>query len=52
MELLFDQDEKAVKNMLVCAFRADNLSENDLKEVSAFKEIVLNYMKMERLLTI
>lgn len=52
MELLFDQDEKAVKNMLVCAFRADNLSENDLREVSAFKEIVLNYMKMERLLAI
>ena len=50
MELLFGKDEKAVKNMLVCAFRADNLSENDLKEVSAFKEIVLNYMKMERLL--
>ena len=52
MELLFDSDEKAVKNMLVCAFRADNLSENDLREVSAFKEIVLNYMKMERLLAI
>lgn len=52
IELLFDQDEKAVKNMLVCAFRADNLSENDLREISAFKEIVLNYMKMERLLAI
>ena len=52
MELLFDPDKKAVKNMLVCAFRADNLSENDLREVSAFKEIVLNYMKMERLLAI
>ena len=50
MELLFDQDEKAVRNMLVCAFRADNLSENDLREVCAFKEIVLNYMKMEKLL--
>lgn len=52
MELLFDADEKAVKNMLMCAFRADNLSGNDLREVSAFKEIVLNYMKMERLLAI
>ena len=37
MELLFDPD---------------NLSENDLREVSTFKEIVLNYMKMERLLAI
>lgn len=50
MELLFDDDERAVKNMLVCAFRADNLSVSDMEEVSAFKEIVLNYMKMERLL--
>lgn len=50
MELLFDWDEKAVKNMLVCAFRADSLSTDDMTEVCAFKEIVLNYMKMERLL--
>ena len=50
MKLLFDEDEKVVKNMLVCAFRADNLGVDDLKEVSAFKEIVLNYMKMDRLL--
>ncbi len=50
MELLFDEDEKAVKNMLVCAFRADNLTPNDMEEISAFKEIVMNYMKMERLL--
>ena len=50
LELLFDEDEYAVKNMLVCAFRADSLNDNDLKEVSTFKEIVMNYMKMERLL--
>lgn len=50
MGLLFDEDESAVKNMLVCAFRADNLSGEDLREVSSFKDIVLNYMKMERLL--
>lgn len=50
MELLFDSDQKAVKNMLVCAFRADNLSVEDMKEVSAFKDIVMSYMKMERLL--
>ena len=48
LALLFDEDEQAVKNMLVCAFRADNLSVNDMKEVAAFKNIVLNYMKMER----
>ena len=50
LALLFDEDEQAVKNMLVCAFRADNLSVNDMKEEAAFKNIVLNYMKMERLM--
>ena len=50
LALLFDEDEQAVKNKLVCAFRADNLSVNDMKEVAAFKNIVLNYMKMERLM--
>ena len=50
LALLFDEDEQAVKNMLVCAFRADNLSVNDMKEVAAFKNIVLNYMKVERLM--
>ena len=50
LALLFHEDEQAVKNMLVCAFRADNLSVNDMKEVAAFKNIVLNYMKMERLM--
>lgn len=50
LALLFDEDEQAVKNMLICAFRADNLSVNDMKEVAAFKNIVLNYMKMERLM--
>lgn len=50
LELLFEKDEKAVRNMLVCAFRADNLSDYDLKEVAAFKSIVMNYMKMDKLL--
>lgn len=50
LALLFDEDEQAVRNMLVCAFRADNLSVNDMKEVAAFKNIVLNYLKMERLM--
>lgn len=48
--LLFDEDQNAVKDMLICAFRAENLCENDLNEVAAFKNIVLNYIKMKRLL--
>lgn len=48
--MLFNEDEQAVKNILVCAFRADGLSANDMREVAAFKNIVLNYIKMEALL--
>ena len=50
--LLFDENENAVKDMLLCAFRADDLSDEDLTEVAAFKNIVLNYMKMKRLLAV
>lgn len=50
--LLFDENENAVKDMLLCAFRADDLSDDDLAEVAAFKNIVLNYMKMKRLLAV
>lgn len=50
LEILFDPDEKAIQNMLVCAFRAGELNADDLKEVAAFKDIVLNYMKMDKLL--
>ncbi len=50
LNLLFSEDEEALHGMLVCAFRADDLCGNDMKEVAAFKNIVMNYMKMKRLL--
>ena len=50
LSLLFEKDETAVHNMLVCAFRADDLSPDDMREVATFKSVVLNYLKMERLL--
>ena len=50
LSVLFDENKEVLNDMLVCAFRADNLSEDDLTEVAAFKNIVLNYMKMKRLL--
>lgn len=49
LEMLFSEDEDALRGMLVCAFRADGLCEQDMREVAAFKEIVLNYLKMQRL---
>lgn len=50
LSMLFEEDETAVENMLVCAFRADDLSVEDMREVAAFKSIVMNYLKMERML--
>lgn len=50
LNMLFSEDEGALQSMLVCAFRADDLCESDMKEIAAFKSVVLNYMKMQRLL--
>ncbi len=50
LALLFEEDETAVRNMLVCAFRADDLSTDDMREVASFKSVVMNYLKMERLM--
>lgn len=50
LNVLFDTEGSVIKDMLACAFRADDLCENDLVEVASFKSIVLNYMKMKRLL--
>lgn len=50
LSLLFEEDETAVENMLVCVFRADDLNVDDMREVAAFKSVVMNYLKMERLL--
>jgi len=51
LSMLFEENEMAMKNMLTCAFRVDNISESDLKEVANFKSVVINYLKMNRLLT-
>ncbi|MCQ2147175.1 MAG: helix-turn-helix domain-containing protein [Bacteroidales bacterium] len=50
LEMLFSEDKSVIDNMLVCAFRADELSDNDMKEVALFKEVVMNYLKMDNLL--
>lgn len=50
LSVLFNEDADAVQDMLVCAFRAENLSDGDVVEVAAFKNIVMNYLKMKKLL--
>lgn len=50
MNLLFEEDDKAFEAMLVCSFRIDHLSDQDLVEVANFKKIVKQYQKMNQLL--
>lgn len=48
LSMLFEEDERAVKNQLICAFRTDGLSKGDMEEISSFKRLVLSYLKLER----
>lgn len=49
--LILEKDKNIVEDMLVTAFRVDGLSAGDIKQVAAFKKLVMNYLKMERLLS-
>lgn len=50
MYLLYEEDADVVKNMLTTAFRVDNLSADDMKQIADFKAVVKNYLKMDMLL--
>ncbi len=50
LNLLFSRNQQELSDVLVCTLRADTLSTSDMQEVSAFKNIVLNYQKINRLL--
>lgn len=50
LNLLFEENEKAVEEMLVCAFRVDGVSPKDMEEIARFKHLVKSYVKMDRLL--
>lgn len=43
---IFNKEE--IKQSVICAFRANNLSDKDVEEVAMFKKIVLNYVKMKK----
>lgn len=50
LSLLFADDENSIQSMLLCAFRADDLCVEDMKQVAEFKDIALSYLKMIKLL--
>lgn len=50
MFLLYEENADVVKNMLTTAFRVDNLSAEDMKQLADFKAVVKDYLKMDLLL--
>ena len=49
LALLFEENNAAVENMLVTTFRVDNLTDSDIEEVTHFKSIVKNYLRLDRM---
>lgn len=43
---LFEEDVKKIEDDLVCAFRVKDPNIGDIKEISHFKNVVRNYLKM------
>ena len=50
LSLLFEDNESVVDEMMVCSFRIDDLTPDDMEQIATFKSIVKNYMKMTQLL--
>ena len=46
---LFSEDFSVYKDVLVCAFRMDDLNESDFNEVCKFRDIASSYLKLSRL---
>ncbi len=50
LSMITSPDKDVVENMLMCAFRVDGLTTEDLNQVASFKEIVLNDLKLNRII--
>ena len=50
LSTLLSEDSNEVKNILSFAFRADDLTANNLSELANFKKVAMNYIKMSNLL--
>ena len=47
--VLFEDNVQTNNEIMATAFRISDLEENDLKEIAIFKDIVMSYLKMERI---
>lgn len=46
----FNEDEASQATELAFAFRSDDLNQSDLDQIAKFKKIVMNHLKMKRLI--
>lgn len=46
---LESEDEDILQGLIACTFRVDSLSVEDMKQVAAFKHMVMNYVKMKKI---
>ncbi|HBG23876.1 MAG: transcriptional regulator [Bacteroidetes bacterium GWF2_41_61] len=42
----YETDPEKVKDALICSFRVDDLTDENLKDVANFKDVVKSYLKM------
>ena len=47
---LFDENLSEKKDVLACAFRMEDISDEDFQKVCNFKDVVRNYLKMNRII--
>ncbi len=45
----YENDPEKVKDALICSFRTDNLSKEDLDDIANFKDVVKSYLKMNHI---
>lgn len=50
MSAFYETGDNAVQSVLATAFRIDNLSVDDMRQIASFKRIVRNSLKMDILL--
>ncbi len=48
LNYFFEENPREVEDALLCAFRSDGLSAEDMKVVADFKKIVRNYIMISR----
>ena len=46
---LESENQEVLQGVIACAFRVDSMSVEDMKQIAAFKQLVMNYVKMKKI---